>query len=47
MWSLDGALRYIPLAALHDGREYLVEKYRNIVFTLYPPLLLGALHPNR
>jgi CHAT domain-containing protein/Flp pilus assembly protein TadD len=33
MWSLDGVLRYIPLAALHDGHEYLVEKYRNIVFT--------------
>jgi CHAT domain-containing protein/Tfp pilus assembly protein PilF len=33
MWSLDGVLRYIPLAALYDGHEYLVEKYRNIVFT--------------
>ena len=33
MWSLDGVLRYIPLAALHDGHAYLVEKYRNIVFT--------------
>ncbi len=33
MWSLDGVLRYLPIAALYDGREYLVEKYRNTVFT--------------
>jgi CHAT domain-containing protein/tetratricopeptide (TPR) repeat protein len=33
MWSLDGVLRYIPVAALHDGKQYLVEKYRNIIFT--------------
>jgi CHAT domain-containing protein len=33
MWSLDGVLRYVPLAALYDGHEYLIEKYRNIVFT--------------
>ncbi|HEX8473213.1 MAG TPA: CHAT domain-containing protein [Pyrinomonadaceae bacterium] len=33
MWSLDGALRYIPIAALHDGEKYLVESYRNVVFT--------------
>ena len=33
MWSLDGVLRYLPMAALHDGRRYLVEKYRNTVFT--------------
>ncbi len=32
MWSLDGVLRYIPIAALHDGKSYLVEKYRNSVF---------------
>lgn len=33
MWSLDGILRYIPMASLHDGQGYLVEKYSNIVFT--------------
>jgi CHAT domain-containing protein/Tfp pilus assembly protein PilF len=33
MWSLDGVLRYLPMAALHDGHRYLVEKYRNTVFT--------------
>ena len=33
MWSMDGMLRYVPVAALHDGKRYLVEKYRNVVFT--------------
>ncbi|MFL6209289.1 MAG: CHAT domain-containing tetratricopeptide repeat protein [Pyrinomonadaceae bacterium] len=33
MWSLDGTLRYVPLAALHDGDKYLVERFRNVVFT--------------
>jgi CHAT domain-containing protein len=33
LWSLDGALRYIPVAALYDGQQYLVERYRNVVFT--------------
>jgi len=32
MWSLDGVLRYVPMSALHDGKQYLVEKYRNVVF---------------
>ena len=27
MWSLDGALRYLPVAALYDGTHYLVEQY--------------------
>jgi CHAT domain-containing protein len=34
MWSLDGVLRYVPMAALHDGKQYLLEQYRNVVFTL-------------
>jgi CHAT domain-containing protein/Tfp pilus assembly protein PilF len=34
MWSLDGALRYLPIAALNDGREYLIERYSNVEFTL-------------
>ena len=25
--TLDGALRYVPFAALHDGRQYLVNRY--------------------
>jgi CHAT domain-containing protein len=33
MWSLDGPLRYIPVAALHDGDKYLVERYSNTIFT--------------
>lgn len=34
VWSLDGTLRYIPLAALSaDGKSYLVEQYRNVIIT--------------
>ncbi|MEI6063338.1 MAG: CHAT domain-containing protein, partial [Pseudanabaena sp. ELA748] len=28
IYSPDGQLRYIPLAALHDGNQWLIEKYR-------------------
>jgi CHAT domain-containing protein/Tfp pilus assembly protein PilF len=34
MWSLDGVLRYVPLAALYDGHHYLIEEYRTSVMTL-------------
>lgn len=33
MWSLDGPLRYLPVAALLDGERYLVERYPLAVFT--------------
>jgi CHAT domain-containing protein len=33
MLSLDGALRYIPVAALHDGKRYLAERYDMSLFT--------------
>ena len=33
MWSLDGPLRYVPISALYDGTQYLIEKYRIAVFT--------------
>jgi CHAT domain-containing protein/Tfp pilus assembly protein PilF len=33
VWSLDGALRYLPLAALYDGKNYLVEKYSTVTIT--------------
>ncbi len=33
MWSLDDALRYLPVSALHDGHDYLVARFRNEVFT--------------
>jgi CHAT domain-containing protein/tetratricopeptide (TPR) repeat protein len=34
LWSLDGALRYIPVAALWDGEHYLAERYQNAIITL-------------
>lgn len=34
MFSLDGTLRYLPLAALYDGQRYLVEQYQLSVFTM-------------
>nr|ADN16691.1 tetratricopeptide domain protein [Gloeothece verrucosa PCC 7822] len=41
----DGILRGLPMAALHDGQQYLIEKY-NIAFTpslqLFSPGLLSA-----
>ena len=33
IWSLDGVLRYIPMAALYDGQQYLVEHYSVTTFT--------------
>jgi CHAT domain-containing protein len=33
VWSLDDVLRYVPLAALYDGKHYLVERYRNVLIT--------------
>ncbi|HWT00318.1 MAG TPA: tetratricopeptide repeat protein [Pyrinomonadaceae bacterium] len=34
VWSLDGTLRYVPLAALSpDQKSYLVEKYQNVIIT--------------
>ena len=32
MFSVDGALRYIPLAALYDGPKWLAEKYAVVMF---------------
>ena len=42
VFILDGALSSIPLAALHDGKQYLVEKY-NLALT--PGLQLFASSP--
>jgi CHAT domain-containing protein/Tfp pilus assembly protein PilF len=28
LYAPDGALRYVPLAALHDGNQWLIERYR-------------------
>ena len=33
LWSLDGAMRYLPMAALYDGHRYLVERFNNVLFT--------------
>ncbi len=33
LFSLDGILRYIPMSALHDGQQWLVEKYNIVYFT--------------
>lgn len=33
MFYLDGVLRYLPMAALHNGKHYLVEGYAVSVFT--------------
>ncbi|MCS7032033.1 MAG: CHAT domain-containing protein [Gloeomargarita sp. SKYG116] len=45
LFSLDSGLRLLPLAALHDGRQFLVEKYSlslipsvNLIDTRYRPL---------
>ena len=33
MLSLDGALRYLPFAALHDGQRYLVQRWNMPLYT--------------
>jgi CHAT domain-containing protein len=32
MLSLEGALRYIPFSALHDGTSYVAEQYRTVMY---------------
>jgi CHAT domain-containing protein/Tfp pilus assembly protein PilF len=33
MWSVDSTLRYIPFAALYDGKDYLVKSFRQSLIT--------------
>jgi CHAT domain-containing protein len=33
LWSLDGVLRYVPMAALYDGTHYMAERFNNVLFT--------------
>jgi len=33
VWSLDGVLRYVPMAALYDGKQYAVEHYAMVSIT--------------
>lgn len=42
MLSLDGQLRYVPLAALHDGRGWLAERYALDLYTTAAPSALTA-----
>jgi CHAT domain-containing protein len=44
MWSLDSTLRYVPINALHDGKHYLVEQFRNTVIT--PASMASLAEPN-
>lgn len=44
MVSLDGALRYIPLAALHDGQQWLTERYGIVMYTAAAADSLTAKH---
>jgi CHAT domain-containing protein/uncharacterized caspase-like protein len=37
VWSLDRELRYLPVAALHDGNQYLVEKFNQVIYTPAAP----------
>ncbi|MGH9882950.1 MAG: CHAT domain-containing protein, partial [Pyrinomonadaceae bacterium] len=41
VWSLDGTLRYVPLAALWDGRQYIAERFANVVITLASRTKIG------
>ena len=33
LWSLDGVMRYVPMAALFDGKHYMAERFNNVLFT--------------
>ena len=33
LWMLNGVLRLLPLAALHDGKQFVLEKFRNVCIT--------------
>jgi CHAT domain-containing protein/Tfp pilus assembly protein PilF len=44
LWSLDGVLRYVPIAALFDGehKRYMVERFDNVLITPESYRLMGA-----
>lgn len=31
LWSLDGVMRYLPMAAMYDGKQYLAERFNNVL----------------
>jgi CHAT domain-containing protein len=33
LWSLDDAVRYVPMGALYDGSHYMIERFHNVLFT--------------
>jgi CHAT domain-containing protein/tetratricopeptide (TPR) repeat protein len=33
VWVLDGPLRYAPVNALHDGKGWLVDRYRSVIWS--------------
>ena len=33
VWSLDGVLRYVPIAALYDGKQYVLQNYDTVTIT--------------
>lgn len=33
VWMLNGALRLLPLSALHDGKKFMLEKFSNVCIT--------------
>jgi CHAT domain-containing protein len=41
MLSLDGSLRYLPFAALHDGKQYLVQRWNMPMYTSVTKSKLG------
>ena len=41
VWSLDGTLRYLPISALWDGKQYLAERFLNVEFSLASRTRLG------
>lgn len=47
LWSLDGMLSYMPVTALYDARskQYLVERYQNVLFTRPDPDRILRLSP--
>lgn len=42
MLALEGPLRYVPFAALHDGRGWLAERYALSIYTTAAPTALTA-----
>ena len=33
LWSLDGVMRYLPMAAMYDGKQYLIERFNNVLIS--------------